>query len=1263
MKDEVCQFVSNANQLFRALANTCSDYIYMWDVQSGLYTVSDNFTKEFTIAKDGRNFLNQWYSFLDERDLERVKEAFQKAIQNKRTKLVVEYQATNTLGNTMWLSDHATIIYHDDNNQEVTLIGAMHNLIHDGDVDHVTGLLKHTKCKEEFENKGNVNDFQQGVMMLLGIDEFAMINTLNNHSFGDLVLRETAQIIINILPENWEMYRYDGDQFLIVADKGTKEDLYAFYENVKEYASSSHKLEGIRYRFTVSAGMACYPQDGIQWGEIEKSVSVALKQAKETGKNHCVEFTNSLLKEKIYEQSLVQDLSTDIERGFRGFHVVFQPICTTKELKIKGAEILLRYSTPRGQAMRPDEFIPLLEQSQLIIPVGLWVLEQAIATCKKWTNYIKDFVMNVNVSYLQLRDIAFGDKVEQLLKKYDLSVRHITIELTESYFITDAPNINVTMNRLQDLHLQVAMDDFGTGYSSLARLSQFNVDVVKIDRSFVQSLHRSKYNHDFVDSVIRLCHNVGMKVCVEGVETKEEQEIICVLHADYVQGYYVSKPIDEEAFYKIFILDPHANESLVTKPNTQLRREQITSDRDVLHALMEATPLGLSFWNRDFEVIACNSEILRLLGASNFEEFKNDFFLYSPKKQEDGKDSIEKVKENIHYVFSGGTTRVYWQHCYRGGEIIPTELTLTRIPYMDDYIVAGFARDMREQKQMEEQIEMFNTKLKAILDATPLCLNLWNDKFENTMCNKAAVDLFNLNDPEEYMNRFFELSPEYQPDGSLSNDKAVEHIIKAFADGRDQFEWMHNTLEGENIPSEITLVKIDGLQEHGGSLVAGYTRDLRKQKSMEDKIEKFNIRLKAILDSTPLCLNLWNKQFENTMCNKAAVELFSLQNKEEYMELFFELSPKCQPDGSLSDDKALHHIKRAFANGKETFMWMHQRLDGQEIPTEITLVRIEGLGEDGEDLVAGYTRDLREQVKNEKTQETITTRIRAMLDSSPIACILWSSDLQIIDCNQEVIHMLEAKNKDDILQNFQFFLPQKQPNGDCSVDKMNSIFADLLVKERLLFEWVYINSEKEEVPCEVSLVKLKLEGEEIIIAYSRDLRELHQTLELNDRLSKMAYYDLLTGVISRARFIEKMNFILEDKSYTSSTLIIFDIDHFKIINDTYGHVAGDKVLRKIARHIHQMLPKEAVFGRFGGDEFVILMNNVKEEALLTVMCNIVNSVSKIEFEWDDIKFNTSISMGASFKQEGDADYHQLLARADKALYKAKQNGRNQFNIL
>ena len=280
-------------------------------------------------------------------------------------------------------------------------------------------------------------------------------------------------------------------------------------------------------------------------------------------------------------------------------------------------------------------------------------------------------------------------------------------------------------------------------------------------------------------------------------------------------------------------------------------------------------------------------------------------------------------------------------------------------------------------QSMLEQVRAADERAQIMLDATPLCCNFWDENFQNLDCNQEAVNLFDLQSKQEYLDKFYQLSPERQPDGQLSSEKALRKIKEAFVRGRTVFEWQHQKLNGEPIAAEITLVRV----QHGdGYVVAGYTRDLREYKRVMAKMREADERIKIMLDATPLCCNLWDKNFTNIDCNEAAVKLFGLKTKQEYLNSFFLLSPERQPNGQLSADQVKEKISEAFSNGGPIiFEWMHQKPDGEPVPSEITLVRVK-LGD--EFIVAGYTRDMREYKKMMAEIKQVEAYLRLARDAA-----------------------------------------------------------------------------------------------------------------------------------------------------------------------------------------------------------------------------------------------------------------------------------------
>ena len=269
--------------------------------------------------------------------------------------------------------------------------------------------------------------------------------------------------------------------------------------------------------------------------------------------------------------------------------------------------------------------------------------------------------------------------------------------------------------------------------------------------------------------------------------------------------------------------------------------------------------------------------------------------------------------------------------------------SLTRIGYILSALGLFFALALSaillyvvaEKKKAEE-------RTKIMLDTTPLCANFWNTRYKNIDCNQEAMSLFEISGKNEYLNRYDELSPEYQPDGKLSYQKKLEFIKKAFNEGYCRFEWTHRKLSGELIPCEITLVRVKFRNDY---IVCGYTRDLREMKAIMTKMREADACTQVLFDATPLSCFMLDKHLKVLESNQEIARLFGLENKKEFIENIFSFFPRYQPSGELSEQTFKNYLYEAFDEGFSRFEWVHQKLDGEQIPTEISLVRVKFKGE------------------------------------------------------------------------------------------------------------------------------------------------------------------------------------------------------------------------------------------------------------------------------------------------------------------------------
>ncbi len=567
----------------------------------------------------------------------------------------------------------------------------------------------------------------------------------------------------------------------------------------------------------------------------------------------------------------------------------------------------------------------------------------------------------------------------------------------------------------------------------------------------------------------------------------------------------------------------------------------------------------------------------------------------------------------------------------------------------------GFPKGNNDEDSSANAFADADERTRIMLDAMPIGCAFWDESHGCVDCNQAAVELFGLSSKQEYLERFFDLSPKYQPSGRLSADMAYEVIARAFATGFQRFEWLHQKLDGEPIPAEVTLVRV----KRGSSyVIASYIRDMRELRRQLAQIEAANERTRIMLDATPLCCNIWDEHHNNIDCNQEAVNLFELKNKQEYLDRFFELSPEYQPSGRTSKEMAHEHITRAFESGRTRFEWMHQKLNGDPVPAEITLVRVER----GDTYnVAGYTRDLRELKSTLAEIQEVNERTQIMLDATPLCCNFWDEDFRNIDCNQEAVHLFDLSSKQEYLDRFFDLSPKYQPVGRLSSELAAEYIGKAFETGRVRFEWMHQKLDGEAIPAEITLVRVKRRDKFIVAGYTRDLRELKETVGLLNNLEKLAFTDSLTGAFNRHYFMEHASraFIQSESRNERACIVLFDLDHFKSVNDTFGHSAGDAILRGVAQKVQGALRSDDLFARYGGEEFVVYAPKASLDAARRLAERMRRAVAGAKFVYGGNEIRVTLSLGVAERSMAGGSFENFINKADAALYRAKANGRNR----
>lgn len=535
---------------YDAIVKSTDDYIYVIDMKTDTALVSENMWEDFELpGRIVKELVPVWGELILDRDKQRYYDSIQVMLDGKTNEHHVEYQIRNRKNEYVWVTCRGLLQY-DDQGNPVIFAGVVTNLGMKGKIDPITGLFTQGECSKLVAHYMEKKEAKGGIL-LLGLDDFSRVNALHNHIFGNSVLRQFAQTVQRYLPENAQIFRFDGDEFAIIYTGVGKQEVYELYQKLYAYSNSRQTTDGVSYFCTVSAGIAMLNEDGDNYLDLIKYAAAALEESKHRGKNTVTFFSPDLIKEKLRRMKLGNLLQVSVMNGMKNFEVYYQPLIDAKDMETKGAEALLRWKCEDYGPVGPNEFIPVLEDNGLINQVGLWVFEEAVKTCRQWISLYSEFVMNVNISYLQMLDREFVANIEDILQKYDLNPRHIVLEMTESYFVTDMSALKEIFQKLRTIGIKIAMDDFGTGYSSLGLLAQSPADIVKIDRLFIRAIHQNDFHLQFISSVIMLCHSVGISVTVEGVENEDEMKIVRSIEADCLQGFYFSRPVPAKEFEKM----------------------------------------------------------------------------------------------------------------------------------------------------------------------------------------------------------------------------------------------------------------------------------------------------------------------------------------------------------------------------------------------------------------------------------------------------------------------------------------------------------------------------------------------------------------------------------------------------------------------------------------------------------------------------------------------------------------------------------------
>lgn len=406
-------------------------------------------------------------------------------------------------------------------------------------LDPLTGLRNRYALPEESERR--LADNLLGSMVLINLDRFKVINDTLGRDLGDLLLTHAAERIRTRIQGRESLFRMDGDEFLLVGAENDPDVLLERVNRMLEEISRSYMIQGNELYVTASAGISLYPDHGSDRSSLLKAADAALDQAKASGKDKTVFFNAGIGGQLSRKMELEKDLRLAL--AHKQFFIVYQPKWDAQLGKEAGFEALLRWRHPEKGVVSPGEFIPIAEETGLIVPMTRWMLGEVCRLNKRWHDEgLFRVCISVNMSYRVFESMTLIDMVEDALRSSGLDGTMLELEITESIAMKNMAITLCQLQRVRGLGVKVSMDDFGTGHSSLGRLDEIPVDTLKIDQSFVKSSDLAS-KQALIVGIIGIARLLDLEVVAEGVETAEQAEFLLSRGCILMQGYYYGRPM------------------------------------------------------------------------------------------------------------------------------------------------------------------------------------------------------------------------------------------------------------------------------------------------------------------------------------------------------------------------------------------------------------------------------------------------------------------------------------------------------------------------------------------------------------------------------------------------------------------------------------------------------------------------------------------------------------------------------------------------
>lgn len=556
---KMADLISQHDKRFRSLIQNSSEIITI--VDSNHRVVYRSPSTEVVLGYKPEELSNKVFSITHLDDIEKCKKLYEEVFHYPDQTVKTEMRLKHKNGQWRDFLLIASNQMHDVNvngivvnYRDITDIKSAHREVrYMAYYDYLTNLPNRRNLEESFESSLEEAKYRKTklAVMFIDIDRFKIINDTLGHATGDLVLKEVAAILKKCVSPQDLVARWAGDEFVILVPHLKDEKVVEqVVSKIKKSLKMPILINNYEVFATVSIGVSIFPDAGDDIQSLMKNADLAVYIAKKRGKNEFQIFSSGMNMETYKLFSLQNDLNNVIKNN--QLELYYQPKVNVKTNEVVGAEALIRWNHPEWGIISPHEFIPFAEESGLIIPIGEWVIREVCKQISLWKNSPYEPVkIAINFSVLQFLQSDLIETISHILEETQVEGKWLEAEITESVILEREADIVAAVSALEEIGIQVALDDFGTGYSSLSYLTKYKFHTIKLDKSFLENIHKDQDSRNIIKFVTNLGKQLNMKIVAEGVEEEEQLHILHHLQCDEFQGYLFSKPQPVEEFEKL----------------------------------------------------------------------------------------------------------------------------------------------------------------------------------------------------------------------------------------------------------------------------------------------------------------------------------------------------------------------------------------------------------------------------------------------------------------------------------------------------------------------------------------------------------------------------------------------------------------------------------------------------------------------------------------------------------------------------------------